>query len=333
MTYAYSRAFLTDHPMPEDIRELVIIGSGPSGYTAAIYASRAELKPLLISGAEVGGQLTTTTDVENYPGFPEGIQGPEMMIKFKEQAARFGTEYMDGMVTSVNWSDDPAKEPHVLTVDGKTEVRATTVIISTGASAMYLGLPSEEEFKGKGISACATCDGYFFKEKDVIVVGAGDVAMEETVFLSKLCKTVTVLVRKGKEDMKASKIMQERALALENVTFMFHTEADEFMGSALLEKVRVKNNQTEETQELEVQGAFIAIGHKPNSESFKESGIDIDEKGYIHPVDQRTSMVTNIPGVFVAGDINDYRYRQAVTAAGEGCAAALDAERLLQEMA
>ncbi|MCA9375915.1 MAG: thioredoxin-disulfide reductase [Candidatus Doudnabacteria bacterium] len=316
----------------EDVRDLVIIGSGPSGYSAAIYTSRAEINTLLISGPEVGGQLTTTTEVENYAGFAEGIQGPELMEEMKRQAARFGTEYMTGMVTSCVFSDDPETTPHVLTVDESTEVKARTVIIATGASAKYLGLESETTFRGKGISACATCDGYFFKGKDVIVVGAGDVAMEETVFLSKLCNSVTVLVRGDQESMKASKVMQKRALGMKNVTFLFNTEADEFLGDDLLSGVRVKNNQTGETQELAIQGAFIAIGHKPNSDAFVGSGVEIDEKGYIHPVDQSNSMETNKKGVYVAGDINDYKYRQAITAAGEGCMAALDAERYLSSL-
>ncbi len=310
-----------------DTHRVVIVGSGPAGYTAALYASRAALAPVIISGPEVGGQLMTTTDVENYPGFPEGIQGPELMDRMKKQAERFGTTFIAGRVTAV----DVSSRPYKLTVEGKTEVLAQTIILATGASALYLNIPSETKLRGRGISACATCDGYFFKGKDVAVIGAGDTAMEETLYLSKICKSVVVLVRKPKEGMRASEIMKERALAQPNVSFHFETEVDEFVGEAFLTSVRVRNNVTNVKEEIVVQGAFIAIGHKPNSDVFKTI-LPVDEKGYIHPKDANVSTETVIPGVFVAGDINDFRYRQAVTAAGEGCRAALDAERHLETL-
>lgn len=310
---------------------VTIIGSGPAGYTAAIYAARAGLAPLLISGPQVGGQLMWTTDVENFPGFPNGIQGPELMQAMRDQAQRFGTQYKDTSVTSVEFSEDPSGAPHVLLLENGERVHTKTVIIATGASAKWLGTENEEAYKGKGVSACATCDGFFFKNKPVIVVGGGDAAMEEALFLSNICSSVTVLIRGSKEEMKASVIMKERAFAKETITFLFHTEVDEFLGDQLLERVRVKQNQTGDTQELEANGAFIAIGHTPNSLPFKDS-LPVDKKGYIHPVAPAQSTATRVPGVFVAGDIHDIVYRQAVTAAGEGCKAALDAERYLQTL-
>ncbi len=304
----------------------LIIGSGPAGYTAAIYAARADLKPVMYTGMEPGGQLTTTTEVDNYPGYPEGIDGTAMMENFKKQAERFDTEVRFGLATDVDFSD-VVGGTHKVTIDGSKIIEAETVIITTGATAKYLGLESEERLKGGGVSACATCDGFFYKGQDVIVVGAGDTAAEEATFLAKLCKKVTMLVRR--DEMRASKAMQHRVKNTENLEVLFNTELDEVLGDSVVEGVRVVNNKTGEKHEISVTGVFIAIGHKPNTELFKGI-LDMDEMGYL--LTQGKSSKTNKPGVFAAGDVQDKEYRQAVTAAGTGCMAALDAERYLASL-
>ena len=301
----------------------LIIGSGPAGYTAAIYAARADLKPVVYTGLEMGGQLTTTTEVDNFPGYPEGIDGPALMDDLKNQAERFGTEVRFGIVTKVDLNKEIGGI-HKVTIDEAVEVEAETVIISTGATAKYLGLESEQRLKGGGVSACATCDGFFYRNQDVVVIGAGDTAAEEATYLANICKSVTILVRK--DYMRASKAMQTRVDNTENIKVMFNTELDEVLGDKVVEGVRVFNNITNEKQELKVTGVFIAIGHKPNTEIFKNI-IDTDEVGYIQTKGKSTK--TNLPGVFAAGDVQDKEYRQAVTAAGTGCMAALDAERYL----
>ena len=301
----------------------LIIGSGPAGYTAAIYAARADLKPVIYTGMQMGGQLTTTTEVDNFPGYPEGSDGTAMMEDFKKQAERFGTEVRFGVVTKVDLSDKVGGI-HKVTVDASKEIEAETVIISTGATAKYLGLESEQRLIGGGVSACATCDGFFYKGQDVVVIGAGDTAAEEATYLSNICNKVTILVRK--DYMRASKAMQHRVQKTENIEVMYHTELDEVLGDKVVEGVRVVNNQTQEKQVIDVTGLFIAIGHKPNTEIFQDV-LDMDEVGYLHTEGKTTK--TNLPGVFAAGDVQDKEYRQAVTAAGTGCMAALDAERYL----
>jgi thioredoxin reductase (NADPH) len=303
--------------------ECLIIGSGPAGFTAAIYAARADMKPVLYEGLQPGGQLTITTDVENYPGYPDGIMGPEMMDQFKKQAVRLGTDVRFGMVTSVDFSKGA---PHKVMVDGSKEIIAETVIISTGASAKWLGIPSESRLNGSGVSACAVCDGFFYRGQDVAIVGGGDTACEEASYLSKICSKVYMLVRK--DHFRASKAMQHRVENAENIEILFHTETDEILGDKTVEAVRVRNNQTGETKELPIKGFFVAIGHTPNTKIFKEY-IDMDEQGYI--ITKPGSTKTNIEGVFASGDAQDKIYRQAVTAAGTGCMAALDAERYLSE--
>jgi thioredoxin reductase (NADPH) len=305
---------------PEKI-ECLIIGSGPAGYTAAIYAARADMKPVVYAGMQPGGQLTITTEVENYPGYPDGVMGPEMMELFRKQAERLGAQVRYGMVTKVDFS---GKAPYKVIVDEKHEILAETVIISTGASAKWLGIPSEEKLNGKGVSACAVCDGFFFRGKDVAIVGAGDTAAEEASYLAKICNKVYMLVRK--DEFRASKAMQHRVMNTPNIEVLFNTETDEILGDNKVEGVRVKNNQTGETKELPIQGFFVAIGHQPNTGIFKEY-ITMDEVGYI--ITQPDSTKTNIEGVFACGDAQDKVYRQAVTAAGTGCMAALDAERYL----
>ena len=300
----------------------VIIGSGPAGYTAAIYASRAGLEPVLYQGGQPGGQLTITNDVENYPGYPEGINGPSMMMEFQQQAERFGTDIRYGMVTSVDLNSSPKK----MIVDDKHEILAHTVIISTGASAKWLGLESEEKFNSKGVSACAVCDGFFYKGMDVAVVGAGDTAAEEATYLSKICNKVYMLVRR--DEMRASKIMQERVFNSKNIEVLWNTETEEITGDETVTGVNIVNNKTGEKSSIDVQGFFVAIGHKPNTDIFKGQ-LDMDDTGYLI-VNPGTSK-TKIPGVFVSGDAADKVYRQAVTAAGTGCMAALDAERWLTE--
>ncbi|MCF6349356.1 MAG: thioredoxin-disulfide reductase [Flavobacteriaceae bacterium] len=301
----------------------LIIGSGPAGYTAAIYAARADLKPVIYTGMEPGGQLTTTTEVDNYPGYPDGVDGTTMMEDFKKQAERFDTEVRFGLATKVEF-DDTVGGTHKVTIDGNKTIEAETVIISTGATAKYLGLESEERLKGGGVSACATCDGFFYRGQDVIVVGAGDTAAEEATFLAKLCKKVTMLVRR--DEMRASKAMQHRVNNTKNLEILFNTELDEVLGDTVVEGVRVINNQTQEKHDIAVTGVFIAIGHKPNTELFKGI-LDMDETGYL--ITQGKSTKTGKPGIFAAGDVQDKEYRQAVTAAGTGCMAALDAERYL----
>lgn len=305
--------------------EVVIIGSGPAGLTAALYAARADLNPLVFEGPEPGGQLMQTTDVENYPGYPEGVMGPKMMEDFREQAKRFGADCRYGMVTNVEFGDRPYK----LTVDEETDLFAKSLIISTGASAKWLGLESEQRLRGKGVSACATCDGAFFRDEHVIVVGGGDTAMEEATFLTKFASKVTVLHRR--QELRASKAMQNRAFANEKIEFMWDTELHEVLGDEVVDGVKVINNETQEITTLDdVTGVFIAIGHKPNTDLFKDV-LTMDEVGYIQTKGQSTE--TDLPGIFACGDAMDPVYRQAVTAAGTGCRAALDAERFLGEQA
>ena len=299
---------------------ILIIGSGPAGYTAAIYAARANMKPLLYQGIQPGGQLTITTDVENYPGFPDGIQGPEMMVNFEKQAARMGTDIRYGLATKVDFSGEVKK----VWIDDEKIIEADAVIISTGASAKWLGIPSEEKFNGFGVSACAVCDGFFFKGKEVAIVGAGDTAAEEAHYLSKMCTTVHMIVRKDK--MRASKVMQDRVLNTPNIKVYFNSETDEILGDKTVNAVRIKNTQTNTLQEIPVSAFFVAIGHNPNSSIFSEF-IKTDETGYI--LTEPGTTKTNVPGVFASGDVQDKNYRQAVTAAGSGCMAALDAERYL----
>lgn len=306
--------------MAEEQIKVLILGSGPAGYTAAIYASRAGLSPVLYTGGEPGGQLTITNDVENYPGYPDGVIGPQMMTDFQKQAERFGTDVRFGLATAVDFNSYPFK----VTIDDKEVITAESVIISTGASAKWLGIPSEQKFNGKGVSACAVCDGFFFREKDVIVVGGGDTAAEEATYLSKLCKKVYMLVRR--DEMRASKIMQHRVLNTPNIEVLWNTETDEVLGDEEVNAVSVINNKTGEKREIPVQGFFVAIGHKPNTDIFRDF-LNMDESGYIKTVPGTTH--TNVEGVFASGDAQDPIYRQAVTAAGTGCMAALDAERFL----
>jgi thioredoxin reductase (NADPH) len=301
---------------------LLIIGSGPAGYTAAIYASRANLKPVLYQGIQPGGQLTITTEVENYPGFPEGVQGPELMVHFEQQAKRMGADIRYGLATKVDFSSQPYK----VQIDEEKWIEANAVIISTGASAKWLGIESEQRLNGYGVSACAVCDGFFFRGKEVAIVGAGDTAAEEALYLSKLTSNVHMFVRR--DEMRASKVMQERVKSTPNIKTYWNTETDEILGEKTVEGVRIKNNKTGEKTEIPVKGFFVAIGHTPNSEIFK-GFIDMDEAGYIKTIPGTSK--TNLEGVFAAGDVQDKIYRQAVTAAGSGCMAALDAERYLSE--
>ncbi|MDB5191951.1 MAG: thioredoxin reductase [Segetibacter sp.] len=298
----------------------LIIGSGPAGYTAAIYAARANMKPVLYQGIQPGGQLTITTEVENYPGYPDGIQGPDMMIHFEKQAARMGADIRYGLATKVDFMEAPYK----VWIDEEKLIIADTVIISTGASAKWLGLESESRLNGYGVSACAVCDGFFFKGKEVAIVGAGDTAAEEALYLSKMCSRVHMLVRRG--EMRASKIMQERVKQAGNITIYWNTAPVEVLGDKKVEGMRVHNNVTNETSDIPLSAFFVAIGHQPNSDIFK-GWLEMDEAGYI--LTQPGTSRTNIEGVFAAGDVQDKIYRQAVTAAGSGCMAALDAERYL----
>ncbi len=311
--------------MSEQIERLktLIIGSGPAGYTAAIYAARADLKPVMYTGMEPGGQLTTTTEVDNFPGYPEGIDGPTMMVQFQKQAERFGTDVRIGMVTKVDFSDEVGGI-HKITVDDTKLIEAESVIISTGASAKYLNIPSEQRLRGGGVSACAVCDGFFYKDQEVAIVGAGDTAAEEASYLANICKKVTMLVRK--DYMRASKAMQHRVKNLDNIVIKYNTEVDEVLGEQVVEGLRMVNNQTGEKEEIAITGLFIAIGHKPNTDIFKGQ-LNMDDTGYI--LTEGKSTKTNKPGVFASGDVQDKEYRQAVTAAGTGCMAALDAERYL----
>ncbi|MBN7816809.1 thioredoxin-disulfide reductase [Algoriphagus pacificus] len=306
----------------EKVRVL-IIGSGPAGYTAAIYASRAGLSPVLYTGGQPGGQLTITNDVENYPGYPDGVMGPQMMEDFRKQAERFGTQVRYGMVTKVDFN----VHPRVVTVDDQVTVHAETVIISTGASAKWLGLESEQRLNGKGVSACAVCDGFFFRNQEVAIVGAGDTACEEATYLSNICSKVYMLVRK--DEMRASQIMQKRVMNNPKIEILWNSETDEILGEEEVTGVRIFNNKTGEKSELAISGFFVAIGHQPNTEIFKDI-IHMDNSGYIKTIPG--SSKTNIEGVFACGDAQDNVYRQAVTAAGTGCMAALDAERYLAEI-
>src|SRR5882672_7097171 len=307
--------------MASEKHKVLIIGSGPAGYTAAIYAARAGLKPVLFTGGQPGGQLTTTHDVENFPGYPDGINGPQMMIDLQKQAERFGTKVNFGVATAVDFSGYPFK----VTVDEKQVVEAESVIIATGATAKYLGIPSEEKFANKGVSACAVCDGYFYRGKEVAVVGAGDSAAEESTYLSKLVTKVHLIVRR--EEMRASKIMQQRVKTTPNIEIHWNTETDEVLGDdSGVTGVRVQNSKTGEKKVLPIQGFFLAIGHKPNTDIFAEY-LDMDETGYIKVLNGSTK--TNVEGVFAVGDAADRVYRQAITAAGTGCMGALDAEKFL----
>jgi thioredoxin reductase (NADPH) len=298
----------------------LIIGSGPAGYTAAVYAARANLKPVLYQGIQPGGQLTITTEVENYPGYPDGIQGPEMMVDFEKQAARMGADIRFGLATKVDFSEQPYK----IWIDDEKLIIAEAVIIATGASAKWLGLDSEQRFNGYGVSACAVCDGFFFRNKEVAIVGAGDTAAEEALYLSKLCTTVHMFIRR--HEMRASKVMQDRVFKTSNIKVYWNTETEEIIGAKHVDSVRILNTKTGEKQTIPIGGFFVAIGHEPNSAIFKE-WIDMDEAGYIKTIPGTSK--TNLEGVFAAGDVQDKTYRQAVTAAGSGCMAALDAERWL----
>ena len=297
--------------------KVVVVGSGPAGLTAALYAGRADLKPLVFEGLEPGGQLMTTTDVENFPGYPNGVMGPQMMQDFREQASKFGADLRYGIVTNIEFGERPYK----LTIDQTTEIFAEAVIISTGASAIWLGLESETRLRGKGVSACATCDGAFFRNQHVIIVGGGDTAMEEATFLTKFASKVTVIHRR--DELRASKAMQARAFANEKIDFMWNSEVDEVLGDQVVEGVNIKNRETGEITTLpDVTGVFVAIGHKPNTDLFK-GVLTMDEVGYIQTKGQ--SSKTDLPGIFACGDAMDSHYRQAITAAGSGCKAALDA--------
>ena len=304
----------------------LIIGSGPAGYTAAIYAARADLKPLLYTGMEPGGQLTTTTEVDNFPGYPDGVDGPTMMVELQKQAERFGTEVRIGHINKVEFSKEVGGTHKAFVEDG-TEIHSDSVIISTGATAKYLGLPSEQKLRGGGVSACAVCDGFFYKGQDVAIVGGGDTAAEEATYLANICSKVTMLVRKDK--MRASKAMQHRVTNTPNIDLRYNHEIDEVLGNQVVEGLRIINNQTAEKEEIKITGLFIAIGHKPNTEIF-QGQLDMDDDGYLTTNGKSTK--TNLPGVFASGDVQDKEYRQAVTAAGSGCMAALDAERYLQTL-
>lgn len=309
-----------------DVLKTLIIGSGPAGYTAAIYAARADLKPVLYTGMEPGGQLTTTTEVDNFPGYPEGIDGPTMMVQLQQQAERFGTEVRVEMIEKVELAKAP-KGIHRAFTAGGTELHAKTIIISTGATAKYLGLPSEQRLRGGGVSACAVCDGFFYKGQEVAIVGGGDTAAEEATYLANICSKVTMLVRR--DEMRASKAMQHRVNNTPNIDLRYNTEIEEVIGDQVVEGLKMKNNQTQTVDEISITGLFIAIGHKPNTEIFKGQ-LDMDEAGYL--ITEGKTTKTNLPGVFASGDVQDKDYRQAVTAAGTGCMAALDAERYLQSI-
>lgn len=312
---------MSDNPAPEH-HKVAIIGSGPAGYTAAIYAARASLQPILFTGTTPGGQLIFTTEVENFPGYPESIKGPDMMEDMRNQAARFGTDIRYARIDKVDFSSSPKK----LWADDGNVITADAVVISTGADAKWLGLPSEERLKNRGVSACAVCDGFFFREMPVVVVGGGDTAAEEATYLAGLCTEVHLLVRR--DVMRASKIMAKRVADTENISVHWNTETVEVLGDEKVSGVRVRNNKTGEESEIEARGFFVAIGHKPNTDIF-EGALEMNEAGYIHTHGKSTH--TNVEGVFASGDAQDFTYRQAVTAAGTGCMAALDAERWLKE--
>lgn len=304
------------------IYNTIIIGSGPAGLTAALYAARAELEPLVIAGLQPGGQLTITTDVENFPGFPDGIQGPELMDKMTKQAERFGAQIVQENVASVDFSAKPYKVK-----TDNNEYEALSVIIATGAEVKWLGLPNETRLRGKGVTACATCDGFFFKDLDIVVIGGGDSAMEEALFLTKFGKTVTIVHRR--DEFKASKIMLKRAQEHPKISFITDVTVTDILGEDSFSGIRVKDNKTGEERDVAAQGYFVAIGHSPAVQIFKDAGVQLDDKGYIM---QQKFTQTNIEGVFVVGDVHDHRYRQAVSAAGEGCKAALDAEKYITEL-
>lgn len=303
------------------VHDVLILGSGPAGLTAAVYCARANLSPLLIDGSQPGGQLTLTTDVENFPGFPKGIMGPQLIQDMRTQAERFGTQFRHGHVSEV----DLQSQPFRITVDGEEILETKTLIICTGASANLLGLPSESRLMGHGVSTCATCDGFFFRGKEIAVIGGGDSAVEEATFLTKFASKVTLVHRRDK--LRASKIMQDRAMANEKLAFQWNSTLEEVLGDKVVTGIRLRNIQTNQTEELSLSGVFVAIGHTPNTSLFKGQ-IDMDETGYIRTQPYRTT--TNIPGVFAAGDVQDSNYRQAITAAGSGCMAAIDAERYLE---
>lgn len=305
---------------PQEHVHVLIIGSGPAGYTAAIYAARANLKPVLYQGIQPGGQLTITTEVENYPGYPEGIQGPEMMVDFEKQASRMGADIRYGLATAVDFSSQPYK----VEIDEQKTITADAIIIATGASAKWLGLPSEQRLNGSGVSACAVCDGFFFRGKEAAIVGAGDTAAEEALYLSKICSNVHMLVRR--HEMRASKVMQDRVLKTSNIMVYWNSETLEVTGENKVEGVRIQNIETKEEKTIPVSAFFVAIGHQPNSDIFKTK-LDMDEQGYIKTIPGTSR--TSVEGVFACGDVQDKVYRQAVTAAGSGCMAALDAERYL----
>ena len=304
----------------------IIIGSGPAGYTAAIYAARADLNPIIYTGLEPGGQLTTTTEVDNFPGYPNGVDGPTMMNELKEQAERFGTKVEIDFISKVDFSNERGGIHKLYTQNGD-EIKSKTVIISTGASAKYLGLESEQRLIGGGVSACAVCDGFFYKNQNVAIVGGGDTAIEEATYLAKICNKVTMLVRK--DHFRASKAMQNRLANFDNIDVLFNHEIEEVVGENVVEAIKIKNNINKEASEVKITGLFIAIGHTPNTDIFKGS-VEMDDSGYI--LTDKISTKTNVPGVFAAGDVQDKDYRQAITAAGTGCMAALDAERYLQEI-
>ncbi len=308
----------------EQHHKLIILGSGPAGLTAAIYAARAILQPVVVSGREAGGQLMITSDVENYPGFPEGIKGPEMMDLLKAQAARFGTEFFSGDVMDVDLSQRPFK----LTLENKDTLSCDSLIISTGASARWLGMDSEKEYSGRGVSACATCDGFFFRDQDVAVVGGGDTALEEALYLANICKTVTLIHRR--DEFRGSKIMQKRAVDHEKISIFWDTVVDEVLGNPMagMTSLKVKNVKTKKVTEHPITGLFVAIGHSPNTKLFKDK-LNLNENGYVEVTPGTT--YTSVEGVFASGDVQDHVYRQAVTAAGTGCMAAIDAERWLAE--
>jgi thioredoxin reductase (NADPH) len=316
-----SNAPVTPTPATPEVENVVVLGTGPAGLTAAIYAARANLQPLIIEGEQPGGQLTITSDVENYPGFAEGVMGPDLMTQFRKQAERFGTRVLTGRVTKV----DAAKRPFVLHLDNGKIVKTSTLIISTGASAKWLGIDSEKKYYGKGVSACATCDGFFFRNQDIAVVGGGDTAMEEANFLTRFAKTVTVIVRR--DSLRASKIMQDRAEKNPKIKFLWESTVEEIQGATAVESLKIKNLKTGASSEMKVTGLFIAIGHEPNTKPFRDM-LKTDENGYL--IVQPGTTKTNIPGIFAAGDVADHVYRQAVTAAGTGCMAAIDAERFLE---
>ena len=301
----------------------LIIGSGPAGYTAAIYAARADLNPVVYTGMEPGGQLTTTTDVDNFPGYPDGIEGPIMMQELQKQAERFGTDVRIGHVTQVELNSEKGKM-HTVTIDENKTLHAKTIIISTGASAKYLGLPSEQRLIGGGVSACAVCDGFFYKNQEVAIVGGGDTAAEEATYLANICSKVTMIIRRN--EMRASKAMQHRVNKTKNIEILYETEIHEVLGDKVVEAVKVVNSKTKTQSKISVSGLFIAIGHKPNTEIFRGQ-VKMDDLGYI--LTKGKSTKTNKPGVFASGDVQDKEYRQAVTAAGTGCMAALDAERYI----